>query len=100
MFSRSRGKSTERKGRKSTSRSDPSADEELENLGFLYQIDALETSYDEKHPPQILSVGSKGNDIARLWFPPNRASQFKRHPGNIYRWLGEEEAEMMSIPGR
>jgi hypothetical protein len=96
MFSRSKGKSTKRKGQKSTSRSDHSANEEPENLGFLYSIDALETIYDEHNPRRILSVGgSKGNDIAQLWFPPIRKHQFSRRPGHLYRWPGEDESEKL-----
>jgi hypothetical protein len=97
-----RPRSSKRKGQKGTSKSGTSAqqtissDEEPENFGFLYQIDALETIYDERHQPRILKVGgSKGNDIARLWFPPTRTSQFKRRAGNIYRWPGEEESEKL-----
>jgi hypothetical protein len=102
MFSKDKGKSKKRRDSKSTSKSGTSAQPtiassaEPENLGFLYQIDALETSYDEKHPRRILSVGgSKGNDIAKLWFPPIRKQQFKRRPGHLYRWPGEEESEKL-----
>ena len=102
MFSKDKGKSKKRRDHKSTSKSGTSAKpttstgEEPENLGFLYSIDALETSYDDKHPTRILSIGgSKGNDIARLWFPPIRKYQFKRRPGHIYRWPGEEESEKL-----
>jgi hypothetical protein len=90
MSSKGKGKSKESKDHKSTSKSAAPTiptDEEPENLGFLYTIDALEATYDEKHPPRILTIGgSKGNDIAHLWFPPNRAKMFKRQKGNMYRW--------------
>jgi hypothetical protein len=102
MSSKDKRKSKQRRDHKTGSKSGTSAqptistDEEPDNLGFLYSIDALETIYDDKHPRRILSVGgTKGNDIARLWFPPVRAKQFKRYPGHIYRWPGVEQSEML-----
>jgi hypothetical protein len=97
MSSKDKGKGKQSKDNKSTSKSTASTqptistDEEPENLGFLYTIDALEATYDEKHPPRFHTVSSKGsNDVAHLWFPPNRAKMFKRHKGNIYRWRAEK----------
>lgn len=100
MFPKPKSKSTKRKSHKNPSKSGTSAqqtisaDEEPENFGFLYSIDALETIYDERHQPRILCIGgSKGNDNAKLWFPPIRKQQFNRRPGHLYRWPGEEESE-------
>lgn len=100
MSSKDKGKSKHSKDSKSTSKSTPatqpaiSADEEPENLGFLYTIDALEAIYDERHRERIhtLSGGKGHNDVAHYWFPPNRAKMFKRHRGNVYRWrVGESQ---------
>jgi hypothetical protein len=97
-----KGKSKRGRGHKSTSKSGnpastpPSGDAQPDYLGFLYQIDALETIYDHTHQPRILSVAErKGNDIARLWFPPVYANQFSRRAGNLYRWLGDGDAELV-----
>lgn len=74
-----------------------------ENLGFLWSVDSIEVVNDGKHQPRVLTVGgASGNDIARLWFPPNRAKMFKRHPGNLYRWrVGESQLlENSTRPGK
>lgn len=68
-------------------------DELPHNLGFLWSIDALQIIDNGKHPQRILGVGrSKGNDVVRLWFPPNQKAHFRRIDGNLYRWrMGDSE---------
>jgi hypothetical protein len=59
-----------------------------QSLSFLWSIQPIDSVYDEKHPPRLLGINAgKGNDIARIWFPNNRAKYFKRRSGNLYRWL-------------
>jgi hypothetical protein len=62
------------------------------NFGFLWSIDPVMPIY-EKKAPDFLKVGpSKGNNIARLWFPPTYLNQFRRQYGNLYRWrMGKSE---------
>lgn len=58
-----------------------------DNFGFLWSIDALQAIYDDKHPKRMLPISSKnGNDIAKVWFPPNVREMFTRRNGNLYRW--------------
>lgn len=92
----SKGKGKQSKDSRNTSSNLPSTNEEPENLGFLYSIDALETIYTEKRRPRYLMIASeKGNDIARYWFPPIRAKQFKCQYGNMYRWRAGKESEKL-----
>jgi hypothetical protein len=97
MSSTDKSKGKHSKDQKSTAKSGSSAQTtistelEPQNLGFLYTIDALEATYDDKHPERMLMLGGKtGNDVAHFWFPPNRAKMFRRHNGNLYRWRAEE----------
>jgi hypothetical protein len=64
-----------------------------ENLGFLWSVDAVQAIYNSKTLPRYLHVGgSKGNDVAALWFPPNRAKQFTSRPGKLHLWkMGESK---------
>ena len=60
MFQSLKARANRAKSHKNTSKSGTSAqqtisaDEEPENFGFLYSIDALETIYDERHQHRIL----------------------------------------------
>jgi hypothetical protein len=98
MFSKEKVKN-KRGGQKHRFKSTTSAQSTIstnelpEDFGFLWSIDPLVATYDEKYPRRYLGVGSsKGNDVARLWFPPNRAKMITRRTGNLYRWsMGESQ---------
>lgn len=96
MSSREKNRGKHSKDSKHTSKSTALA--RPKTLSFLWSIQQIESIYDDK-PPRFLNVGgSKGNDIARFWFPNNRAKYFKRHPGNIYRWRMGQSQKLDNFP--
>jgi hypothetical protein len=69
-----------------------SIDNILEELEFLWLIDIVEPTYDGCEPRYLGVGGKRTNDIVRVWLPPNRAKQFAKFRGRLYRWrrIGSE----------